>query len=108
MTRLVKTIKLNNLQYNPNRDPRVYSRSAGETFRIQASLDGEGTARVQLVDGAGHRLSEASVSLPGMFSQELRYPTPGSRTVTLIVESGGERVVHELKLEVVDQALAAA
>ena len=34
--KLVRQIRLNNLQYNALRDPAVYRRCANEPFRIQA------------------------------------------------------------------------
>ena len=39
MKKLVKVVKLNNLQYNANRDPEVYRRCIKEPFRLQALLD---------------------------------------------------------------------
>ncbi len=45
MERLVKLVNLNNLQYNPNHDPQVYRRRIpNRAFRIQALLEGTGTA----------------------------------------------------------------
>lgn len=39
MQKLVRQIRLNNLQYNALRDPAVYRRCANQPFRIQARLD---------------------------------------------------------------------
>ena len=46
--KLVRQLKLNNLQYNALRDPAVYRRCANEPFRIQALLAGAGQARCTL------------------------------------------------------------
>ena len=105
MAKLVKTIKLNNLQYNPNRDPQVYCRCVGEPFRIQALLDGEGSARVTLSASEGSRLGEAKVGLPGTFTQELRFPAPGTRVVTLKVEGDGQTFAQDLRLDVMEHAM---
>lgn len=104
MARLVKMIKLNNLQYNPNRDPQVYRRCVGEPFRIQVVLEGEGSARVTLVGTDGARLSEGNVTLPGTFIHELRFPSPGTRVVTISAEGDGERFSQELRLDVLEHA----
>lgn len=107
MAKLVKTIKLNNLQYNPNRGPEAYRRCVGDPFRIQALLDGEGSARVTLCASDGSRLGEAKVGLPGTFVQELRFPAPGRRSVTLKVEGDGQTFTQELRLEVAEHAMQA-
>ena len=107
MAKLVKMIKLNNLQYNPNRDPQVYRRCVGEPFRIQASIDGEGTARVTLANTAdGTRLAEGRVMLPASYTQELRFPSPGTRMVTLSIEGEGQKFTQDLRLDVMEHALA--
>lgn len=104
MKKLIKMLKLNNLQYNPNRDPQVYRRLPDEAFRIQAWLDGSGTAACKITDAAGKVLAETSVTLPGVYTQELRFPTPGVRVVTLSVSAGGESVSENLRLDVLDHA----
>jgi hypothetical protein len=101
---LVKLIKLNNLQYNANRDPQVYRRCVDEPFRIQVLLDGRGEARCTLTDDKGRALAEQSVTLPGAFSHELSYPTPGVRLVTLTVEANGQRHARDLRLDVLEHA----
>lgn len=104
MTKLVKLIKLNNLQYNANRDPQVYRRVTNEPFRIQALLEGEGTARCSLVDAQGKVLAGADVKTPGTFTHEIAFPAPGIRVVTLSIERGAERFSQNLRLDVLDHA----
>ncbi len=104
MKKLVKLIKLNNLQYNPNRDPEVYRRTPGQAFRIQALLDGAGSARCRLTDATGKVLAEKSVSLPGTFTHEIAYDTPGIRLVTLEIEGNGEKFSQDLRLDVMEHA----
>src|SRR5437879_3495542 len=104
MSSLVKLIKFNNLQYNANRDPQVYRRCVNEAFRIQALLDGSGQARCVLRDVGGNILVEKEVALPGMFTHELSYATPGARVVTFSIEGGGEQFSQDLRLDVMDHA----
>lgn len=101
---LVKLLKLNNLQYNPNRDPQVYRRCVNEPFRIQALLDGGGEARCVLCDERGETLRESVVTLPGTFTRELAFATPGVRLVTLTVAAGGEQFSQDLRLDVLEHA----
>lgn len=104
MKKLVKLIKINNLQFNPNRDPQVYRRCAHENFRIQALLDGSGEATCKILDVTGRALIEKKVALPGMFSHEISFPTPGIRVVTLVIEGSGEKYSRDLRLDVMEHA----
>ena len=104
MKKLIKLLKLNNLQYNFNRDPQVYRRLPGEPFRIQAWLEGSGAAACKITDAAGQVLGEANVNLPGVYDQEVRFSTPGVRVVTLSISAGGESVSENLRLDVLDHA----
>jgi len=104
MKPLVKFIKLNNLQYNANRDPQVYRRVVNEPFRIQASLEGTGVARCSLVDAQGKVLASAEVKTPGMYTHEIAFPSHGIRVVTLVIERGAERFTQNLRLDVLDHA----
>ncbi|MBI4195185.1 MAG: hypothetical protein HY526_08910 [Betaproteobacteria bacterium] len=99
---LVKLIRLNGLQYNPNRDPQVYRRCVNEPFRIQAVLEGTGLGRCRISDAQGGIISEAGVDLPGTFQHEITYATPGTRIVTLTVEAGDQRVSQDLRLDVLE------
>ena len=104
MKKLVKQIKLNNLEYNANRDPAVYRRCANESFRIQAMLDGSGAVECSLTDASGAVLHKQSVSAPGTYSHELSFPTPGIRVVTLNVSGAGQNVNQSLRLDVLEHA----
>jgi len=102
--KLVKLVKLNNLQYNPNRDPQVYRRIAGTPFRIQAIVEGAGSAKCVVRDAAGKALVERDVASPGTFTHELAFGTPGQYLVTLEVSRGGETFVRPLRLDVLEHA----
>lgn len=103
MKKLVKLVKLNNLQYNTNRDPEVYRRSVNEPFRLQALLDGSGAAKARFeVDGEA--VCEKSIALPGTFDCSVRFPSAGIRLGTLVVEGGGETVTLNLRLDVMEHA----
>lgn len=101
---LIKLIKLNNLQYNPNRDPQAYRRCVNEPFRIQALLDGAGEARCTLADQRGQVLDQKTVNLPGTYTHEISFTTPGVRLVTLNIEGNGQRVSQDLRLDVLEHA----
>ena len=96
---LVRMLKLNGLQYNPNRDPQVYRRAVGEAFALQALLDGVGEADCRVTDAAGTLLASGKLARPGVFNAVLRYDTPGSRLVTLRVASGAETFEQSLRLD---------
>lgn len=103
MKKLVKLVKMNNLQYNANRDPEVFRRAINEEFRIQALLDGEGTAKARFVV-EGETKCEKSISLPGTFECRLAYDTAGTRIGTLIVEGNGETFSQDLRLDTREHA----
>ena len=97
-TNLIKMIKLNNLQYNANRDPQVYRRVAGHPLRIQAMLEGKGSAKIS-VACEGKTLKEASLELPGIFSYEITFKDAGIRIATLTVSADGQSESHNLLLD---------
>ena len=96
---LVRMLKLNGLQYNPNRDPQVYRRTVGEAFALQALLDGAGEAECRVTDAAGALLASGRIARPGVFKAELKSDRPGSRLVTLRVVSGAETFEQSLRLD---------
>ena len=98
---LVRLVKLNNLQYNANRDPDVYRRSVGKSFRIQALLVGTGPAKASFTVN-GKVLGEASISLPGRFDCEVAFDTAGTRVGILSIEGNGETFTQELRLDTVE------
>jgi hypothetical protein len=104
MRKLVKLVRLNGLEYNPNRDPQAYRRIPGEPFRIQALLGGTGVARCSLRAADGREFVAADVPAPGTFSHELKYDRPGVHVVTLTVERGAERFAQDLRLDVLEHA----
>lgn len=101
---LIKMIKINNLQYNVNRDPQAYRRSVNEVFRIQALLSGAGTARCALRDAKNQVIAEKAISLPGSFTHELAFATAGARIITLSVEGAGQKFSQDLRLDVMEHA----
>ncbi len=104
MNKLVKLVKLNNLQFNANRDPQAYRRLPGEAFRIQAFLAGTGDAQCTLRDAAGATIAAHEVTPPGPFNVEVAYDAPGPRLVTLEVARGAERFTQDLRLDVLPHA----
>lgn len=103
MQRLVQLIKVNNLQYNANRDPNFYRRTPNQEFRVQALLGGNGTAQARFeVDG--ETLCEQNVSLPGDFECKFRFDTPGIRVATLRVENDSEQFEQTLRIDVMEHA----
>jgi len=101
---LIKMIKINSLQYNSNRDPQVYRRCVNEAFRIQALLAGAGTARCTLRNAQNEVIAEKAVALPGTFSHELSFATPGTRIITLFAEGAGQKFAQDLRLDVMEHA----
>lgn len=99
---LVNLIKLNGLAYNTDRDPQVYRRCVNEAFRIQARLEGEGTARCALTCATSGVLKEESVALPGTFTHEVSFLAPGTRIVTLSIEGNGQTYSQDLRLDVLE------
>lgn len=102
MKKLVKLVKVNNLQYNVNRDPEVYRRNANENFRIQALVDGSGAVKCKLLDSTGKTLHEQTINAPGTYTHEISFATPGVRVVTLVVEGNGEKFTQDLRLDVME------
>ena len=95
---LIKMVKLNNLQYNANRDPQVYRRVAGHPFRIQALLEGKGTAKIS-VTCEGKTMKETNIELPGIFSYEITFKDAGIRIATITVSVEGRSESHDLLLD---------
>ena len=100
---LIKLFSLNGLQYNPNRDPQVYRRCVNEPFRIQVVLDGAGDARCRIDDAQGSPLVDETVALPGTFDCKLAFDTPGSRVVSVRIESSDRSALETLRLDVLER-----
>ncbi|MGH8737775.1 MAG: hypothetical protein ACREU5_04190 [Burkholderiales bacterium] len=101
---LVRTVKLNGVQYNANRDPQVYRRVAGEAFRLEALLEGSGNAQCEVRDEQGGILAAGTLARPGRFSCELNFTQPGTRLVTLRVTGGDEQYAQTLRLDLMAHA----
>ena len=101
MNKLVRLIRLNNLQYNANRDPQVYRSVPHRPFRIQAVLGGTGTARAK-VEVDGTIPCNQSIELPGTFACDVSFDTPGVRVATLFVETAGESFAQDIRLDVME------
>jgi hypothetical protein len=102
MQKLVRLLKLNNLEYNPNRDPQFYRRTPGQEFRLQALLGGSGAAKARLVV-EGRSLCEEKVAMPGTFECRFSFPSPGSRIATLTIEANGTLFRRDIRLDVEEQ-----
>ena len=103
MGKLVKLIRLNNLEYNANRDPAVYRRVPNKPFRIQALLEGQGSAQAH-VEVEGQPQGAQSVALPGTYTWEIRFDKPGVRIATLVIEAAGANFRQDLLLDVMEHA----
>lgn len=101
--KLVKLIKLNNLQYNANRDPAFYRRPVKEEFRLQAMLGGSGEAKARFTVDE-EVLCEGTVKLPGNFDCRFSYDTPGTRLGVLTVEGAGETFRETVRIDVLEHA----
>ncbi len=95
MTRLVKLVRLNGLQYNANRDPQAYRRAVGEPFRIEALLAADARWKI---------LAEAAVPAGGTFAHALTFDRPGVHLVTLSAARGADAFDLDLRLDVLAHA----
>lgn len=103
MSSIIKLVSVNNLEYNANRDPQVYRRPVGENFRIQARIEGSGTAKAQFeVDGEVK--CEKTVSLPGKFDCQVSFDEAGTRNGSLVVEANGTTETRDIRLDVEEYA----
>ena len=101
---VIKVLSLNGLQFNPNRDPAIYRRCVNEPFRVRALVAGTGRARCRIEDAQGRPLAEATVTLPGCFDGGVTFDTPGSRVVSVSIESGEGTATETLRLDVLERA----
>lgn len=98
----IKQIKLNNLEYNANRDPQVYRRSKNKPFDLKVLLTGTGSAKVSLSLG-NETVSEETVSLPGAFSANPSFDSAGTRVGTLTVEKNNEKIDAYIRFDVLEE-----
>ncbi|MDH3326020.1 MAG: hypothetical protein OEM38_04800 [Gammaproteobacteria bacterium] len=101
MTSPIKIIKLNNVQYNSNRDPQVFRRVVNKPFRLQVFLGGTGNANVSLTTG-DNTLSQQTVTLPGTFDCNVEFATAASHLGTVNVEVNGETYKDYVRFDVTD------
>ena len=101
MANPIKTIKLNNLQYNSNRDPQVFRRVVNKPFRLQVVLEGSGSANVTLTVG-GNTLSQEAVNLPGTFDCNVEFDSAASHLGTVNVEVNGESFKDYVRFDVTE------
>ena len=100
MSKLVKLVRLNGLQFNANRDPQVYRRVVGAAFRIQALLDEGAPARCTLSDARGRVIASSEVPGGGTFSHDVSFDAPGVHVITLAAVRGGDAFTQDLRLDV--------
>jgi len=101
--KLVKLIKLNNLQYNANRDPAFYRRPVNEEFRLQAMLNGSGEAKAMFTV-EGETLCESTIDLPGTFDCKFSYETAGTRIGVLTIDGAAEQFRETVRIDVLKHA----
>lgn len=104
MKKLVKLVKLNNLEYNANRDPAVYRRLANEGFRIQALINGDGPVKCVLTDANNKTINEQTVNAPATYTHEVSFATPGVRIVTLNITGNNGKFTQDILLDVMEHA----
>lgn len=100
---LVKLLKLNNLQYNANRDPAFYRRPVNEEFRLQVMLNGSGEAKARFSVG-GNALCEDTVTLPGTFDCRFRFDTAGTRVGVLAIDGATGAYHDTIRIDVLEHA----
>lgn len=103
MSSPIKTIRLNNVQYNPNRDPQFYRRLPDEQFRLQVSLAGSGQASIS-VEADGEIIAAETKKVPGTFDASFSFKTAGTRVAKLTVELDGEKTEQFIRLDVLAHA----
>lgn len=101
---IIKSIIINSLQYNAQRDPQAYRRVAGQPFRIRVGVGGNSRVHVTLTDERGAMLAAGEVAAPGTFSHELTFAQPGVRIVTVTAQHPGRNESRDLRLDVMAQA----
>jgi hypothetical protein len=104
VSKLVKLVRLNGLQFNANRDPQVYRRVVGEAFRIQALLGAGAAVRCTLSDATGRVIASAEVPGGGTFTHDVKFDAPGVHVITLAAARGGDSLTQDLRLDVLEHA----
>lgn len=99
----VKTLRINGVEYNPNRDPQFYRRLPKQAFQVQAILAGKGNASVKF-EADGKTVAEKTIPLPGKFECSVAFDTPSTRIGVLTVQVGNDKVQRSIRLDVMDHA----
>ncbi|MDH5545640.1 MAG: hypothetical protein OEZ43_08610 [Gammaproteobacteria bacterium] len=101
MSKLVRSIRLNNLEYNVNRDPQIYRRLINQEFRLTVMLDGSGEAQVSFfVDGKNE---QQKFQLPGKFDYRFSFGSEGSRTGIVQIQKDNEKLEYTLRLDTLEE-----
>ena len=95
----IKQINLNQLQYNPNRDPQVYRRTINKPFNLKVLLSGSGSANVSLII-EGNTVATQSIQMPGTFDYSQSFETAGSRVAMISVDVGDNHWQSHVRLDV--------
>jgi hypothetical protein len=101
--KLVKLLKLNNLQYNANRDPAFYRRPVNEEFRLQVLLNGSGEAKATFTIGA-ETVCDNTINLPGTFDCRFSFDTAGTRVGVIAIDSRAEQYREKIRIDVLEHA----
>jgi len=97
----IKQVKLNQLEYNSNRDPQVYRKVINKPFDLNVRLAGSGSVKVALTV-AGETLSESDVSLPGAFTANPSFDSAGTRLGTVTVSKDDESFSTHVRFDVME------
>lgn len=101
----IKSLRLNKLEYNANRDPAIYRRVVGKPFDIQAQIIGSGSVEVS-ASADGKVCCQRTLTLPGVFQDSITFDSPGTRVLTLVIKGTSETVTRELRLDTLAHAWA--
>jgi len=99
MNRLIRSVQINGVEFNSNRDPQFYRRSVNEPFSIQLFLTGTGRADATM-EIAGEGEDAKSVELPGRIAWEARFESAGTRVGRVTVTCGDQSEYRDLRFDV--------
>ena len=99
MNKLIRSIQINGVEYNANRDPQFYRRTVNEPFSIELSVSGAGRAEATL-EIAGEGDDAKSIVLPGRVAWEARFESAGTRVGRVTVTCDDQSDHRELRFDV--------
>lgn len=99
---LVKLVKLNNVQYNRNRDPQFYRVTPNQEFRVQVFLAGEGQAEISFSIEGDEKKKESLERKDAIFEYCFSFDTAGIRLGQIKVSSGNQEYIQDIRLDVVE------